>query len=81
MQMQSPYPWSRIGTRNCPHCKGSDGQLAARAPIVVTRAEDEAVELLRVTCAKCGYTMLFDLDVYRTTPYTGTVEETPPSFE
>ena len=81
MLMQIEYPWSRIATRNCPVCRGSGGKLEVRAPVSVSDADGD-IALLRVSCAHCGYTMLFDSELARKTPYrdASTIEDFPATF-
>lgn len=80
--MQIEYPWSRIATRNCPVCRGGGGKLEVRSPIMTTSSVEGEVALLRVACAQCGYTLLFDSELARKTPYQdhSTVEDFPTTF-
>jgi len=73
------YPWSRISMRNCPQCKTHRGHLAVRGATTVDNAAGEKLELLRVTCDYCGYTLLFDASVMTTAPYEDGDEELPPT--
>lgn len=66
--------------RNCPICKLHDGRLSVRGKVTVTvtDADSQPVELLRVACKVCGYTILFDSTVMSSSPYAGDDGELPP---
>jgi hypothetical protein len=74
------YPFSRIRTRNCPVCRLGGGELKVRPEIVVRVGGNES-NLLRLSCNACGYTMLFDTEFAKATPYrdSSTVEAFPSS--
>jgi len=79
VQTELAYPRSRISTRNCPTCRLSGGRLEIRYPIVATINGKDEVSCLGLSCSDCGYTMLFDVELDRSSPYRdrSTVESFP----
>jgi len=55
--------------------------MVDRGRVTLTQTDQTTVELLLWTCNKCGFTMLFDLDVARSRPWVesgpGSVVEEP----
>lgn len=49
-----------------------------RPSLKIATADGSSLELVRVSCDGCGYTMLFDPVVMATSPYRGGDEELPP---
>lgn len=80
MDTEVKYPWSRIATRNCPVCRLGGGQLEVGTSVVAETAGDGKVFLMRLSCTECGYTMLFDVEMARRSPYRdrSSVEVLPP---
>lgn len=78
MHRSISYPFSRISTRNCPVCRLGGGELRVLPEVVVRVGVDES-KLLRLACSQCGYTMLFDAELAKSTPYrdTSTIENFP----
>jgi hypothetical protein len=75
------YPRSRIkSSGQCSQCRLHPGNMVDSGRVRLA-ASDREVELMLWTCDKCGYTMLFDLSVPRTRPWTesgpGAVFERP----
>ncbi len=69
--MSIEYPQSRIqSSGQCDKCKGVGGFMVDRGRLNLQDASGNIVELMRWTCNKCGYTMLFDLSVPRQHPLT-----------
>lgn len=70
MTAKMRYPSSRIGvttTTTCERCKrGEMRDSRLRLP----DADGKVLEMLKWTCGTCGYTMLFDLDVALSRPFT-----------
>jgi predicted nucleic-acid-binding Zn-ribbon protein len=69
MSLTIRYPFSRIAIRNCPLCRISGGELKAQ-PEMVVRAGENDKELMPLTCNRCGYTILFDVEQAKSSPYT-----------
>jgi predicted Zn-ribbon and HTH transcriptional regulator len=68
--MQMDFPRSRIkNPGQCPQCRLHPGRMVDRGRLVLDNTSGRPVELLQWTCDKCGYTMLFDLDVARSRPW------------
>jgi hypothetical protein len=64
------YPGSRIKTSGqCDKCKRFPGYMQDSGRIKLQDASGKSIELMKWTCNKCGYTMLFDLDVARNKPW------------
>ena len=78
--MTQIYPWSRIATKNCPHCRVHLGRLDVRGVVEVGDGVGGTMRLLRLGCDGCGFTMLFDATVVVSAPYTEGQEELPPGF-
>ncbi len=63
------YPRSRLkSSGQCRECRLHPGNMVDRGRVVMNRDDGSTVEFLQWTCDKCGYTMLFDLDVPRERP-------------
>ena len=79
--MRMRFPRSRIkSSGQCSQCRLFPGDMVDRGRVRVVEASGKEVELLLWTCDKCGYTMLFDLDVPRHRPWDeepGRVDEEP----
>jgi hypothetical protein len=72
MTMSMTYPSSRIGNSGqCDQCKRSRGNMQDMGRLKVEDATGTSIELMKWTCDKCGYTMLFDLSVARRRPWQG----------
>jgi hypothetical protein len=72
MHMSMNYPGSRIkSSGQCDKCKGFPGNMQDMGRLKLHDAKGVPVELMKWTCDKCGYTLLFDLDVARRTPLNG----------
>jgi RNase P subunit RPR2 len=72
--MTVTYPRSRIQSAgHCEVCKGPKGFMKDAGRLRLEDAEGNPVELMRWTCQKCGYTMLFDLAVPRAVPLSSTL--------
>lgn len=76
------YPRSRLkSSGQCRECRLHPGEMVDRGRVTLTQSDGIPVELLLWTCDKCGYTMLFDLDVAWSRPWEetgpGSVEEEP----
>lgn len=69
MNMSIEYPQSRTGKSQCNQCKGVPGFMTDTGRIRIPDVSGNSVELLKWTCGKCGYTMLFDLTIARNVPY------------
>ncbi len=79
--MRMRFPRSRIkSSGQCNQCRLFPGNMTEMGRVRVTRSDGPEVELMLWTCDKCGHTMLFDLGVPRSRPWTeepGRVEEEP----
>ena len=64
--------------RNCPQCKTQHGKLGVRGIVKVQDTSAGELELIRLACDRCGFTMLFDQSVMATSPYDGGDDELPP---
>jgi uncharacterized cysteine cluster protein YcgN (CxxCxxCC family) len=63
------YPGSRTkSSGQCDKCKDY-GNMQDSGRLMLKLTNGNTVELMKWTCDTCGYTMLFDLDIPRTTPY------------
>jgi RNase P subunit RPR2 len=70
MKATMTYPGSRIrSSGQCNQCRGFPGDMKDTGRIKLQDASGKPIELLKWTCNKCGYTMLFDLDVPRNLPW------------
>ena len=71
------YPRSRISSSGqCNKCLGHPGDMKDAGRINLQDISGKTIELLRWTCDKCGYTMLFALDIPRNRPWeNGEFEE------
>jgi predicted nucleic-acid-binding Zn-ribbon protein len=66
MRATMTYPGSRIrSSGQCNKCRGFPGDMQDTGRIKLHDASGKTIELLKWTCDKCGYTVLFDLDVAR----------------
>ena len=69
MKVTMDYPRSRISSSGqCNKCSGFPGDMKDTARIKLQDPSGKTIELLKWTCNKCGYTMLFDLDIPRNRP-------------
>lgn len=79
--MRMRFPRSRIkSSGQCNQCRLFPGNMIEMGRVALTRSDGQGVELMLWTCDKCGHTMLFDLAVPRSRPWTeepGRVEEEP----
>lgn len=79
--MRMRFPRSRIkSSGQCTQCRLHPGNMVDTGRATFRRADGQDVEMLLWTCDKCGYTLLFDLAVPRSRPWSdepGRVEEEP----
>jgi hypothetical protein len=64
---------------NCPECKTYPGTMED-SQLQLQDASGKTIDLLKLTCNRCRYTMLFDLDVALSHPPDKGVNETFPSW-
>lgn len=70
--MTISYPQSRVGSSGqCDKCN-RDAGFMKESRVQINDASGEAIDLLKWTCNRCGYTMLFDLSVPRQRPLKDT---------
>lgn len=72
MTMSMVYPGSRIkSSGQCDKCKRFPGNMEDSGRLKLQDSAGAPIELMKWTCNKCGYTMLFDLGVARSMPWDG----------
>ena len=69
MNMRIEYPQSRPNAGQCDKCRRSPGTIRDTGRIRMQDLSGNPIELMKWTCGKCGYTMLFDLNIPRTVPH------------
>lgn len=69
MTMSIDYPQSRSKVAQCEMCNRSPGMMSDTGRIKLQDTSGNPIELMKWTCGRCGYTMLFDLTVPRSVPY------------
>ena len=68
LQSRLTYPSSRIGKPYCPMCNKNHGLMIDSGRLKLPDAAGNTVEFMKLTCNRCGYTILFDLDIPRNRP-------------
>jgi len=69
MTMHIRYPQSRSNVAQCDKCRGFPGTMSETGRIKLQDVSGNSIEFMKWSCGKCGYTMLFDLNVPRTVPH------------
>jgi predicted nucleic-acid-binding Zn-ribbon protein len=63
------YPGSRANVTQCKVCNRNNGYMLDSGRINLDDASGKSIELMKLTCNRCGYTVLFDLDIPRNHPF------------
>lgn len=69
MSVSMTYPTSRANVTQCKVCNRNYGYMMDSGRIHLQDKSGIIIELMKLTCNRCGYTMFFDLDVPRSRPY------------
>ena len=62
------YPNSRTVKLQCSMCNKNHGAMLDSGRLKLPDTAGNTVELMKLTCNRCGYTILFDLAVPRNRP-------------
>jgi predicted nucleic-acid-binding Zn-ribbon protein len=80
MILMEEYPKSRISHSGyCDQCRTNKGVMED-SHLQLQDSAGRTIDFLKWTCNRCGYTMLFDLDVVLSRPPANDVNETFPDW-
>jgi hypothetical protein len=80
MVLMEAYPKSRISHSGyCDLCRTTKGMMEA-SHLQLQDSAGRTIDLMKWTCNKCGYTLLFDLAVALSHPPDSHVNETFPAW-
>ena len=69
------YPNSRSHANNCKMCNTGGGQMKDCGRINIEAADGSVISLMKLSCYRCGYTILFDPEVARNYRYDGSADK------
>lgn len=80
MVLLQMYPVSRCRHANyCPECNTNAGAMKD-SHLQLQDASGKTIDFMKLTCNRCGYTMLFDIDVVLSRPPDKNVNEEFPNW-